>query len=30
LHEALRQSEADVQAGRLVDAEEVLAELRSL
>jgi predicted transcriptional regulator len=30
LHEALRQSEADVEAGRLVDAEEVLAELRSL
>lgn len=27
LHEALRQSEADVQAGRLVDAEEVLKEL---
>lgn len=30
LHEALRQSQADVEAGRLVDAEEVLEELRSL
>ena len=29
LHEALRQSDADVAAGRLVDAEEVLRELRS-
>ena len=29
LHEALRQSEADVAAGRLVDVEEVLRELRS-
>jgi len=30
LHEALRQSQVDIQAGRLVDAEEVLEELRSL
>lgn len=30
LHEALLQSQADVEAGRLVDAEEVLRELRSL
>lgn len=30
LHEALRQSQADVEAGRLVDAEEFLKELRSL
>ena len=29
LHEALRQSDADVAAGRLVDAEEILKELRS-
>ena len=29
LHEALRQSDADIAAGRLVDAEEVLRELRS-
>ncbi|HEX9698873.1 MAG TPA: hypothetical protein VGD06_05375 [Acidobacteriota bacterium] len=29
LHEALRQSDADVAAGRLVDAAEVLKELRS-
>jgi hypothetical protein len=29
LHEALRQSDADVAAGRLVDAEEILRELRS-
>ena len=29
LHEALRQSDADVAAGRLVDAEAVLKELRS-
>ena len=29
LHEALRQSEADVASGRLVDAEEILKELRS-
>jgi hypothetical protein len=29
LHEALRQAEADVAAGRLVDVEEVLRELRS-
>lgn len=29
LHEALRQSDADVAAGRLVDASEVLKELRS-
>jgi hypothetical protein len=29
LHDALRQSEADVAAGRLVDAEEILRELRS-
>ena len=28
LHEALRQSEGDVTADRLVDAEEVLRELR--
>ena len=29
LHEALRQSDADVSAGRLVDAEEILKDLRS-
>jgi hypothetical protein len=29
LHEALRQSDADVVAGRLIDAEEILKELRS-
>lgn len=29
LHEALRQSDADAAAGRLVDAAEVLRELRS-
>ena len=29
LHEALRDSEADVAAGRLVDAEEILRDLRS-
>ncbi len=29
LHEALRQSAADVAAGRLIDAEEILRELRS-
>lgn len=29
LHEALRQSDADVAAGRLVDADEILRELRS-
>lgn len=29
LHEALRESGADVAAGRLVDAEEILRELRS-
>lgn len=29
LHEALRQSNADVAAGRLVDAEEIVKELRS-
>jgi hypothetical protein len=29
LHEALRQSDADVAAGRLVDADEILKELRS-
>ena len=28
-HEALRQSDADVATGRLVDAEEILKELRS-
>lgn len=28
LHDALRQSEDDVQAGRLVSAEDVLRELR--
>ncbi len=29
LHEALRQSDADVAAGRLVDASEILKVLRS-
>lgn len=29
LHEALAQSEADVKAGRLVDATEILKALRS-
>lgn len=29
LHEALRQSDADAAGGRLIDAEEVLRELRS-
>ena len=29
LHKALRQSDADIAAGRLVDAEEILRELRS-
>jgi hypothetical protein len=29
LREALRQSSADVAAGRLVDAEEIIKELRS-
>jgi hypothetical protein len=29
LHEALRESDADVAAGRLVDAEVVLKEIRS-
>lgn len=29
LHEALRDSGADVDAGRLVDAEQILRELRS-
>ena len=29
LHEALRASDADVAAGRLVDAEEILKELKS-
>ena len=29
LHEALRQSDADAADGRLIDAEEVLRELRS-
>jgi hypothetical protein len=29
LHEALRQSSADVAAGRLLDAEEILRELRA-
>src|SRR5204863_8266496 len=29
LHEALRQSNADVAAGRLVDADEILKQLRS-
>ena len=29
LHEALRESDADVAAGRLVDVEDILKELRS-
>lgn len=29
LHEALRHSEADLAAGRLVDSDDVLEELRS-
>ncbi len=29
LHEALAQSSADVAAGRLLDADEILRELRS-
>ncbi len=29
LHEALRQSEADIAAGRLVDAKEILRELKA-
>jgi hypothetical protein len=29
LHKALRESDADVAAGRLVDVEEILKELRS-
>ena len=29
LHQALRESDADVDAGRLIDAEVVLRELRS-
>ncbi len=29
LHKALRESNADVAAGRLVDADEILTELRS-
>lgn len=29
LHEALRESNVDVAAGRLADAEEILKELRS-
>ena len=29
LHDALRESDADVAAGRLVDAEEILKEIRS-
>lgn len=29
LHKALRDSEADVKAGRLVDADAILRELRS-
>jgi hypothetical protein len=28
LHDALRQSEADVEAGRLVSAEDILRDLR--
>ena len=30
LHEALRQSQGDVEAGRVVSAEDVLRELRGL
>ena len=29
LHEALRESEADIVAGRVVDAEEILKQLRA-
>lgn len=29
LHKALRESDADIAAGRLVDADEILKELRS-
>jgi hypothetical protein len=29
LHDALRQSDGDLEAGRLVSAEDVLRELRS-
>ncbi|MBI3403639.1 MAG: hypothetical protein HY048_19675 [Acidobacteria bacterium] len=29
LHEALRESDADVATGRLIDAEEILKDLRS-
>jgi len=29
LHKALRESDADIAAGRLVDAEEILKELKS-
>ena len=29
LHEALRESDADIAAGRLVDVEDILKELRS-
>jgi len=29
LHAALRESDADVAAGRLVDADEILRDLRS-
>jgi hypothetical protein len=29
LHEALRQSDGDIAAGRLVDAQEIVRELRS-
>jgi hypothetical protein len=29
LHKALRDSDADIAAGRLVDAEQILKELRS-
>jgi len=29
LHEALRQSESDIAAGRLISAEEILKELRA-
>jgi hypothetical protein len=29
LHKALRESDADIAAGRLIDADEILKELRS-
>jgi len=29
LHQALRESDADIAAGRLVDADEILKEIRS-